>query len=322
MSGASLIGFGVVFLLVCGASSAAITAMMFAARRALARRGAAVERRAAELAAAIPVALAAAVVAVLAFESATAIDHCATHGHHAHLCLRHGGAWAEHAWAIAALACGAGVVLARGVALAVVLGRGRAAVARLRPLGGGAPGCVRLVESARPFCFVAGLRRPAIFASTGARAALDRDEWRAMIAHETSHVVHRDLLHRLRLELLLLLAAPLAGPAIRACWSAATERLRDADAADELGDPEPVASALVRMARRAAALRLGAVAAFTPGGARLLASRVEALLGGAPRGERHARRIGRVALVASLAAIAAALVFAGPLHHALETLLG
>ena len=322
MSGASLIGFGVVFLLVCGASSAGITAAMLACRRALARRGAAVERRVAELAAVLPIASAAAVVAVLAIESATATDHCTTHGHHAHLCLRHGAAWAEHAWAVAALAGGAAVVAARGVALVVGLWRGRAAVSRLRALGGDPPGHVRLVESDRTFCFVAGLRRPAIFVSTAARAVLDRDEWTAMIAHETSHIVHRDLLHRLRLELMLLFAAPLAGPAIRERWNAATERLRDADASTEVGDPEPVASALVRMARHAAAIRIGAVAAFTAGGTRLLAARVESLLEGAPRGERDARRIGRVALVAGSAAIVAALVFSGPLHHALETLLG
>jgi hypothetical protein len=322
MSGASLIGFGVVFLLVCGASSAAIAAAMLACRRALARRGAAVERRVAGLAAALPVALAAGVVAVLAIESATATDHCTTHGHHAHLCLRHGAAWAEHAWAVAALAGGAAVALARGGALAIALWRGHAAVSRLRALGGDATAHVRLVESDRAFCFVAGLRRPAIFVSTAARAALARDEWTAMIAHETSHIVHRDLLRRLGLELLLLLAAPLAGPVIRERWNAATERLRDADAADAVGDPEPVASALVRMARHAAAPRIAGVAAFTEGGVRLLSARVEALLAGAPRGEREARRLGRVALAAGLAAGAAALVFAGPLHHALETLLG
>lgn len=322
MSGASLIGFGVVFLLVCSASSAAITAAMLAGRRTLARRGAAVERRVAEIAAWLPVAAGAAVVGVLAIESATAVDHCTTHGHHAHLCLRHGAAWIEHAWVIAALAGGAALVAARAVVLAAGVWRGRAAVSRLRALGGDGVGQVRLVESERVFCFVAGARRPAIYASTAARAVLDRDEWAAMIAHETSHIVHRDLLHRLRLELLLLFAAPLAGSAIRERWNAATERLRDADATDEVGDPEPVASALVRMARHAAAPGLGAVAAFTPSGARLLAARVEALLGGAPRGERDARRLGHAVRVAGLVAIATALVFAGPLHHALETLLG
>jgi Zn-dependent protease with chaperone function len=322
VSGASLIGFGAVFLLVCSAGSAAGAAVMRAWPRAIARRGAAVERRVAELAAGLPVALAAAVVGVLAIESATAADHCTTHGHHAHLCLRHGAAWAEHAWVVAAVAAGAALALARAAALAVVMRRGTAAVARLRELGGGAPARLRLVESERAFCFVAGLRRPAIFVSTAARAALAPDEWHAMLAHERSHIVHRDLRHRLGLELLLLLAAPLAGRTIRARWSAATERLRDADAADEVGDPAPVARALVRMARHAASLRLGAAAAFVPAGAALLAARVEALLEEAPRGEREARRIGRAVRIAGLVAVLAALAFAGPLHHALESLLG
>lgn len=322
MSGSSLIGFGLVFLLVAGVSSAAITSAMLVGQRALARRGAAVERCAAALAAVLPVAFATAVIAVLAIQSVTAADHCTAHSHHAHLCLWHGAAWAEHAWAVAALAGSAAIIAMRGGALAIGLWRGHVAVSWLRTVGGSASEQVRIVESDRAFCFVAGLRRPSVFASTRARAALESDEWTAMLAHEMSHIAHRDLAHRLRLELLLLFAAPLAGAAIRERWDAATERLRDADAADAVGDPDAVASALVRMARHASALPSAAIASFTAGGARLLAVRVQALLGGAPRGERAATRIGYAALAASIAAIAGTLAFSGPLHHALETLLG
>jgi hypothetical protein len=320
MNPASLIGFGVVFLLVCGTTSALLSLLV----PALARRGPAVERRTAELAAALPVLLATSVVAILAIESIVGVDHCDTHGHHAHLCLQHGMVWAERPWAVALLAAGAAVVTARAIALLVGTVRGHRLVsnlrATLRATLRGDPR-VQIVESDRVFCFVAGRRLPTIFASTAARAALAPDEWDAMLAHERSHVTHRDLLHRLGVELLVVFAAPLSGRVIRERWDAATERLRDADAAAH-ASPDAVASALVRMARTQALPRLGAFAAFTPTGDQLLAARVASLLDDAPRGEADARRVGRIALASSGALLTVALVFADPLHHALETLLG
>jgi Peptidase family M48 len=279
-----------------------------------------VERRIAELAAVVPVALAGAVVAILAIESVVGVDHCDTHGHHAHLCLHHGMVWAERPWAVAVVAAGMAVVAVRAVVLVVGNVRASVMVSKLRAtLPGGAH--VQLVPSERAFCFVAGLWRPMIYASTAARDALAPDEWAAMLAHERSHVTHRDLLHRLGLELLLVFSAPLAGSVIRERWEAATERLRDADAA-ERASPEAVASALVRMSRVQARPRLGAVAAFTATGAQLLTTRVASLLHGVPRGESSARRLARITLASSVAAVTLALVFAEPLHHALETLLG
>lgn len=76
------------------------------------------------------------------------------------------------------------------------------------------------------------------------------------------------------------------------------------------------------MVRTAQLLRLGAVAAFTPTGDQLLATRVRSLLEGTPRGESDARRRARIALASCVAFMTIALVFAEPLHHALETLLG
>lgn len=317
MNATSLIGFGVVFLLVC-ATTSGVLALLVAK---LARRGPSAERRIAHLAALLPIVLAGAVVAILAIQSVVGVDHCDTHGHHAHLCLQHGLAWAERPWAIAVVAAGLAIIGARGVVLFASSVRGRRLVARLRArLPDGAR--VQLVPSTRVFCFVAGLRRPTIYVSTAAREALAPDEWDAMLAHETSHVAHRDLWHRLVLEVLLLVSAPLAGIVIRERWDAATERLRDADAAEHTSS-EAVASALVRMARAQALPRLGATgAAFTPTGAQLLATRVESLLDGASRGEANARQLARVVIASTGAVIALALVFAEPLHHALETLLG
>lgn len=317
MNATSLVGFGVVFLLVCAITSCVLASLV----PKLARRGPSVERRLAALAALLPLVLAGAVVLILALQSMVGIDHCDTHGHHAHLCLQHGMLWAERPWAIAVVAAGLAIVAARGIALFASNVRGRVLVARLRAqLPDGAR--VQLVPSERVFCFVAGLRRPTIYVSTAARETLAPDEWEAMLAHELSHVTHRDLLHRLVLEVLLLFSAPLAGIVIRERWDAATERLRDADAAERTSS-EAVASALVRMARaQALPRRLGAVAAFTATGAQLLATRVESLLEGAPLGEGNARQLARVVVGSTVATIALALVFAEPLHHALETLLG
>ena len=322
MSAASLIGFGVAFLLVCAATSALLAAVLHVSRDALARRGAAVERRAAELVAILPVVLGVAVVAILVTQSVFGFDHCDSHGDHAHLCLQHGAVWLGHASAIAALAVGVTVVLGRAAVLVTGLVRGYAHVARMRRIADRSISGARIVPSDRVFCFVAGIRRPTIFVSTGARNALDDDEWHGMLAHEASHVRHRDLASRLLLDCALLFAAPLVAIYIREHWHDATERLRDADAADAVGAPEPVASALVRMSRAAITARVGAIAAFTANGDRALATRVHALLEDAPRGDSYAARLRRRVLLASTLVVAILVVFAEPLHHALETLLG
>lgn len=315
MTAASFIGFGIVFLLVCWTTSAVLA---LAVSR-LALRGAAVERRAAGLAALVPVALGSAVTAILVIESYVGVDHCPTHGHHAHLCLQHGMAWTDRPWAIVSL-LGAGAVIAtRGMLMLGSLVRGAWMVRRLQAIAG--TGDVRVVDSDRVFCFVAGIAHPTIFVSTAARAALAEDEWTAMLAHERSHITHRDLVHRVGVEVLLLLAAPIATTVIRERLDAATERLRDADAADVTG-PESVAGALVSMARRTLLPAPRAVAAFTPAGDQLLAARVHSLLDGTPRGEHDAHRLARVAVASTALIFGAAAVFAEPLHHALETLLG
>jgi Peptidase family M48 len=320
MNAASLIGFAVVFLLVSGLASALLTAMI----RFAAPRGPAVERRAAFLAAALPVLLGAAVVAILVGESLLGVDHCRTHGHHAHLCLVHGAAWADRAWAVALVAAAAAAVIARGAALGLSMLRGARMMTRLTrllPPQSGEHGAPLLVPSERPFCFVAGLRRPRIFASTAARHALADDEWQAMLAHERGHIEHGDLRRRLGLELLLLFAAPFASAIVRQHWDAATERLRDASAAAQ-ASPESVASALVCMARAALRLRAAQLVSFTPHADRGLAQRITALLDRSPLGEHEARRVVHLALLGTGALALLTILLAGPLHHALETLLG
>ena len=315
----SVVGFAIVFLTVAIGLSALACAAVAAFGSTLARRGPAVERRAVELAATVPVALALLVVVVLVTHSALTIDHCPVHGHHAHLCIAHGAAWLDQPWAIALASAAAVVAVGRAVVLATAMIRGRrrvGALARLaRPVGD-----VQLVESTRAFCFVAGLRRSAIYASTAAWDGLADDERGAMLAHERGHVRGHDVARRALLELILVASAPLASTFLTARWEHATERLRDEEAGD-VASPEAVAGAMVHMCRLGAGpLPSGLVGFAAPPAA--LDDRVRALLAGGPRGYRAATTLGAGGLVVMVLVGSAIAAHAEPLHHALESLLG
>jgi Zn-dependent protease with chaperone function len=312
-------GFALVFVVLVAALSGLASVAVVLAGGALRRHGPHAERRAVELAAAAPVALALAVVTALLAQSYLGVDHCLDHDHHAHLCVVHGNAWLERPWVVAAIAVAASVVAVRLLLLVGRAARAAGSIARLRALGVAA-GDVRVVDSPHAFCFVAGLRRPAIYASTTAWHGLADDERAAMLAHERGHVVHRDIRRRLGLDLLLAFAAPFVGDALTRRWSHATERMRDAEAAAVMGDPDPVARAMLRLCRLERSASPPGMA-FTGRGS-LLAERIEALLGGGPSGTRAARllSVSFVVGLAGLVVLAAGL--AEPLHHALETLLG
>jgi Zn-dependent protease with chaperone function len=312
-------GFALVFVVLVVALSAFASAVVTLCDGRLRQRGPHTERRAVALAALGPVVLALGIVAALVTHSLVAADHCLDHGHHAHLCVAHGGAWLDRPWVVAALAIAVAIVAARIVTLGARVARASSSIARLRRLS--APsGDVRIVESPHAFCFVAGLRRPTIYASTTAWHGLAADERAAMVAHERGHVVHHDLIRRFGLDLLLTVAAPLAGGPLAARWSHATERLRDADAAAAVGDPDPVARAMLRLCRLERSAAAHGVGFVSRG--RLLTERVEALLAAAPGGEPSARLLSTIVVVGLAGLVALAAVLAGPLHHAFETLLG
>ncbi len=321
MSGAgTLVGFALVFVLTAWTVSALIYLTFGATGRRLRRLGPLAERRITALAATLPVLLGTTVVATLVIRSIAGHDHCPAHDHHAHLCVAHGDAWIEQPWAVALVAAAAAVVLARLTLLGGALLRGRRAVAQLR----GASRQLaefRLVDSDRPFCFVAGLRRPEIYVSTAAWHGLEAEEREAMIAHERGHVKHHDLAWRSLLEVVVAFGAPLTSAPLFARWEHATERLRDDDAAAALGAPEDVAGAMVRLCRLGASPAGAGSVGFSPmPGA--LHDRVEALLAGQPRGERAAAVLARGWLVLVTAVAIAIATHAEPLHHALESLLG
>lgn len=321
MSGlGTVVGFALVFVLTAWAVSALVLVMLRVAGGRLRRLGAVAERRVTLLAAALPVLLAAALVGTLVVSSIAGEDHCPAHDHHAHLCLAHGDDWASRPWAVALVAAAAAIVLARLSLFAGALIRGQRAVARLRsastPVGD-----VRLVESERPFCFVAGLRRPEIYASTAAWQGLDDDQRDAMLAHERGHVRNGDLAWRAGIEVVSAFGAPLTPSPLLARWEHATERLRDDEAANEVGSPESVAEAMVRMCRLGAALAPACATSFAPAPS-ALGDRVEALLANRPRGDHAARVMGALWLVLVGATVCAVATHAEPLHHALESLLG
>ena len=313
-----MIGLALVFVLIVAALSVAAAVALALGDRTLRRRGPRAERTAATVAAVAPVAVALVVVVALLVHGAVAVDHCDAHDHHAHLCLAHGGGWLELAWAVAAVGAAAATVGARATLLALRYLATARAMARLRRVGTRVDD-VWVVDSPRTFCFVAGLRRPQIYASTAAWHGLDRDERAAVLAHERGHIAHGDLVRRLGLELALLVAAPLVGAGIVRRWAHATERLRDRDAAQQVGDPEPVARALVRMCRLSTRV---ATVGFGLSAADEVAGRVDALLADDAPGHRVAAIVGTAALTIVVVVAVIAATHAGPLHHALESLLG
>ena len=319
MTAASLAGFALVFVTVAWTLSSLGGLLLSSVRPSLTRLGPLAERRAAEAVAIVPVLLAAVAVATLIAQSAIGVDHCEAHAHHAHLCLAHGAVWVERAWVVAALACFGAAVLTR-VALLVTNGvRGARSIAQLRSVSTQA-GDVRVVDSDRAFCFVAGVRRPTIYVSTRAWSALPQAERRALVAHESAHVHQGDLRRRIIIEAFLAFAAPLVGDRVRSAWMLATERLCDARAAETIGEPEAVASAMVSLCRLNAS-RPATTFGFTPT-AQQLAQRVRAVLAGGPLGERAAIVLGRTVSIATLAVVGVIAIAAEPLHHVFETLLG
>jgi Zn-dependent protease with chaperone function len=321
MAAGSLVGFGLALVAAIWAVSLALGASALLLSR-MARRDPALERAAVSVALVAPPILgAAAVMAILVHSFAAAgsnADHCGGHGHHLHLCVAHGAAWAANAWAVAALAAVAALMLARAVFLVESLVRGSRAIADLRRVATETDG-VFLVPSDRLFVFTAGIRRGATFASSAAWRALGPDERAAAVAHERAHQESRDLLRRSALAVLAIAGAPLVGRRMLSVWDSATERLRDRDAAAAVGDETSVASALVALARAGSACPAWS-APLAP--ADELSLRVASLFDERGPRIRAGARLAKASGIALAAAIPVAFAVADPLHHLLETVLG
>lgn len=325
MQPGSLYGFGAVFLVLSWLGSGLACGLALGGADWLRARGPRAERRVAALALLLPPVLAAGATGALAAHSwFDAADHCAVHGHHLHLCLRHGGAWADQTW-IALMVLAAGLaVAARTAWLLVRMARAPFAMARLlavaEPLQHVAGVPVHLVPASVPFCFTAGLRKPKIYIATAAWTRLGPRERSAVLAHEVAHVRQHDLLQSLAVAGLAGLGLPWLGGAVRQWWHRATERLCDRQAAEAVGEAETVASALLHMVVAPSRLPQPISLAFGP--ACPVTERVEAVLAGGVEGRQPGDVMAVFAITATGVLLLGALRWVDPLHHAIETLLG
>ncbi len=325
----SLIGFALAFLGASWLGSAFLGGLVLLGRRRLGSAGPRAVRRAAACALVLPPALGLSIVLVLSGYSVVGPwlglpDHCPAHSHHLHLCVFHGTAWAEQPWAVTTVALIGTAVALRAVHHAAALWRARLAlrrVARISRRLASPVGELLLAPASTPFCFVAGLLAPRIFVSTGAWERLDANERQAMLAHEQAHAEQGDLWRRSALGAFALFAAPLIAPRLLALWRRATERLCDHRAAVTVGDPEPVVRALVKLSTLGAGASRRAAACFVPTAGEVV-DRVEAVLAAGGDGHAAARRIAIGAAIVVTLVLVGSTVFAGPIHHAVESLLG
>jgi hypothetical protein len=316
---ASLIGFGLTLIAAAWLASALLCAGVLLAGRWLRMRGPAAERAAATAALLLGPLLGLMIVAVLAGHSLLwgAVDHCAAHGHHPHLCLVHGTGWTELPWAVMGFAMLATFVASRLVHRIASALHSHRALRRLGRLARSAGEGVMVVPADSWFCFVAGLRWPRIYMSSAAWAGLDAEQRRAVIAHERAHLDAGDLPRGALLALAAVIGAPLLAGRVLAMWRSAAERHCDQRAA-RVVPATVVAQAMVTMSRSQGAVPAGF--AFDPGAE--LARRVEGLLDGGPSGEPAARRLSVSGAVLAAGTAALLIAFADPLHHLVETLFG
>ncbi|MHB8873244.1 MAG: M48 family metalloprotease [Myxococcaceae bacterium] len=324
MTAASLVAFAAVFVAASLGLSLLFSVPLLLGRPSLRRTGPWVERRAASAALVLPPLLSFGLIAVLAADSALALsaaDHCLDHDHHLHLCLRHGAAWASQPWALCLVAFAATFVSVRfTLSLSAHWGAQRAA-SRLRMLGVslGHPACY-LVPSDERFAFTAGLLSPTVVFSSAAWDVLEPEQREAMLAHELAHVAHGDLWRRAALGFAASFGAPYLVSRALQMWELSAERICDRHAARAVLRPSTVASAMLALVRMGPTRLAPEGAAFAA--ASHLPERIESVLREEPGGERHSRRLLIVLAVASALFAMACGAFAGPVHHALETILG
>lgn len=326
MTAASLIAFALVFL----AASVFFSLLMGFALRLSARRlralGARAEQQAALLALVGPPALALALVGFLVADSARSLlagtDHCTAHHHHLHLCLAHGADWATHPWAVALLVVAGCFVAVRVLQILWAHLDAQQAARRFCRLGepideGGR--CV-LVPLDQPLVFTTGALSPTVVVSRGAWDRLNPTERQAAIAHELAHVANGDLRWRALLACLACFAAPGFAHFALQLWDRSAERISDRRAAEAVGRPTVVASAIVALAR---GMTRGQVPAGTLFAAACsITERVHSLLDAEPDGARSAARLSWWFLGSVLAFALAAAALSEQLHHLLETILG
>lgn len=162
---------------------------------------------------------------------------------------------------------------------------------------------VQLLDDHRPYAFCAGLIRPRVYVSTGARSVLNPSELRAVLAHEEHHASQRDplrlLVARVASEALFFL--PILGRA-RQRYGALAEIAADEAAVRSTGGPGPLAAAMLRFDQHATAGAVG----ITP-------ECVDHLLGDRPRWDLSASLLaGAVLSIVGILTLAYAAAAAAP----------
>jgi Zn-dependent protease with chaperone function len=169
-----------------------------------------------------------------------------------------------------------------------------------------------------------GLLRPRIAVDRTLWRKLSNDQRRAVLRHEAAHRQRRDPLTLFVLQICAALAIPTQAVKLIRRWQMDTETECDRHAADVMGSPDPVVSALLVIARhhretRLITLPIGASAAGSE-----LEGRVRTLLADTP--SPRSANLACDALAVMLSGVAASTVVslvAGDLiHHAAETALG
>lgn len=163
---------------------------------------------------------------------------------------------------------------------------------------------VLVVDDPVPRAYCAGWWRPAIYVSSGALECLDRDELEAVVAHEAHHADRRDPLRLMVVKVLgeALFFVPVLRH-LRRRYAALAEIAADEAAVAASGDPQPLASALLRFGQTPIP---GVVVGIAP-------ERVDHLLGERPSWELPVSLLaGGLVTVAGLAVLAAGTASAVP----------
>ena len=171
---------------------------------------------------------------------------------------------------------------------------------------------VEVFESAAPFAFAAGLRRPRVFLAASLVEGLPGSQLAAVIEHERAHARRRDPLARLAARVLSFAHLPGLRRTLLRELAIASEQACDAEAGRRVGDRLAVAEAILAVERilsSSAPARAG-IAGFE---GHSVAERVRALLAAEPPALRR-----RALRIAAALALAAGLALADPLHHATE----
>jgi Zn-dependent protease with chaperone function len=274
-----------------------------------------------------PVLAGVATCSALIFPGVLGACHCVGHGlHHPHLCLRH----PDFAVAIlfpalgvaAAWLCVATPGLARLCTSAWQTSRWAYRLSK-QPTQALGNVSFRLVDAPGLGACTTGLLRPLIAVDRGLWSALNEEERQAVLHHEDAHRQRLDPLTLFVLKACASLAAMPGADAVLRHWQAKVEEECDRHAAEVIGSPECVASALLAIERYRRTQPLGPLLLQASAGGGSLEMRVRTLLADSPsRRANLASDCLSVSLAGIALAIFLALVSGDLVHHGAETLLG